>query len=95
MADEGRGFAARDLLRSERRRLERETTAYHMNESIPLRFLTPMADACGTALRPFWTAVLPACGRRTRNAILLRFFQNRPLAEVGSALGIAEAARNA
>lgn len=85
-------FAARDLLRSERRRLERETTAYHMNES----HSSSIPDADGGRLWDRIAPVLDGCLARLReadrNAILLRFFQNRPLAEVGSALGIAEEA---
>lgn len=85
-------FAARDLLRSERRRLERETTAYHMNESHP----SSIPDADGGRLWDRIAPVLDGCLARLReadrNAILLRFFQNRSIADVGSSLGIAEEA---
>ena len=86
-------FAARDLLRSERRRLERETTAYHMNRTLE----TPLADDPDSGhlwdrIAPVLDGCLARLREADRNAILLRFFQNRPLAEVGSSLGIAEEA---
>lgn len=82
-------FAAADLRRSERRRLERETVAYQMNEHLnpippgdPGRLwdrIAPVLDGCLARLR-----------EADRHALLLRFFQNQSLAEVGSALGVAE-----
>lgn len=82
-------YAASDLMRSERRRMERETSAYQMNEypgsSSPdeTRSLwgrvSPVLDGCLARLR-----------EADRNALLLRFFQDQSLAEVGAALGVAE-----
>jgi len=82
-------FAASDLLRSERRRLARETAAYQMNDRAESESsseggrlwdrIAPVLDACLARLR-----------EGDRNALLLRYFQNRSLAEVGTSLGVAE-----
>lgn len=83
-------FAANDLLRAERRRRHRETAAFQMN--------TLAADPTGETAR-LWDRVAPVLDaslerlrEKDRSALLLRFFQNCSLAEVGSALGIAEEA---
>jgi RNA polymerase sigma factor (sigma-70 family) len=77
-------FAARQLLRSERRRHHREQEAAAMNaiESEP----APDWEN----FRPLIDAALNRLGREDRNAILLRFFEQRSLAEVGATLGINE-----
>ncbi|MBL9174627.1 MAG: sigma-70 family RNA polymerase sigma factor [Verrucomicrobiales bacterium] len=86
-------FAARDLLRGERRRLERETTAYHMNESLePSMAADPDSERLWDRISPVLDGCLARLREADRNAILLRFFQNRSLAEVGGALGVAEEA---
>jgi RNA polymerase sigma factor (sigma-70 family) len=82
-------FASRDLLRSERRRLERETAAYQMNE--PLE--TPSsgeASRLWDRIAPVLDGCLARLREADRHALLLRFFQNQSLAEVGAALGVAE-----
>lgn len=83
-------FAAQDLLRSERRRREREIVAHAMNS---LESTSPATDDP----QPLWDRVAPRLddclarlGEADRHAILLRFFENRSLREVGQALGIAE-----
>lgn len=82
-------FAAADLIKAERRRRLRETAAYQMN-------LTP-ESATPSELDRLWDRVAPvldACLARLRtadrDALLLRFFQNHSLAQVGEHLGIAE-----
>ncbi|HAB19462.1 MAG TPA: sigma-70 family RNA polymerase sigma factor [Verrucomicrobiota bacterium] len=84
-------YAASDLLKSERRRRARETAAYQMNdhaepetahETVRLwDRIAPVLDGCLARLR-----------EKDRNALLLRFFQNQSLSEVGSSLGVAEEA---
>ncbi|MBX3744852.1 MAG: sigma-70 family RNA polymerase sigma factor [Verrucomicrobiae bacterium] len=79
-----------DLIRAERRRRQRETQACKMHEAdqSPLnpdgtwtrwREMAPHLDEC-----------LNRLGEADRHAVLLRFFENRSLREVGGALGIAE-----
>ena len=82
-------FAAADLLKAERRRRLRETAAFQMN-------LTP-ESATPSELDRLWDRVAPvldACLARLRtadrDALLLRFFQNQSLAQVGEHLGVAE-----
>ncbi|MBX3731097.1 MAG: sigma-70 family RNA polymerase sigma factor [Verrucomicrobiae bacterium] len=82
-------FAASDLLRGERRRLARETTAFQMND--------PSESGSASESGRLWDRIAPvldACLARLRegdrNALLLRYFQNRSLAEIGASLGIAE-----
>jgi RNA polymerase sigma factor (sigma-70 family) len=82
-------FAAADLLKAERRRRLRETAAFQMN-------LTP-ESATPSELDRLWDRVAPvldACLARLRSAdrdaLLLRFFQNQSLAQVGEHLGVAE-----
>jgi RNA polymerase sigma factor (sigma-70 family) len=77
-------FAAAQLMRSEHRRQAREQEAATMNalESEP----TPdWRD-----IRPLLDEALDALGDGDRDALLLRFFEQRSLAEVGRALGANE-----
>lgn len=83
-------FAANDLLRAERRRRQRENAAFQMNTIAP-----DTNDESGR----LWERVAPVLDdslarlrEADRSALLLRFFRNCSLAEVGTALGIAEEA---
>ncbi len=83
-------FAANDLLRAERRRRLRETAAFQMNSA--------NADSHDESTQ-LWERVAPVLDvsldrlrEPDRSALLLRFFRNCSLAEVGAALGIAEEA---
>jgi RNA polymerase sigma factor (sigma-70 family) len=83
-------FAANDLLRAERRRRQRENAAFQMNTIAP--------DTNDESAR-LWERVAPVLDdslarlrEADRSALLLRFFRNCSLAEVGTALGIAEEA---
>lgn len=83
-------YAAHDLLRAERRRRQRENAAFQMNPN------TPESHEDATQL---WERVAPVLDdsmarlrEADRSALLLRFFRNCSLAEVGAALGIAEEA---
>jgi RNA polymerase sigma factor (sigma-70 family) len=84
------GYAAKDLLKAERRRVQRDQIAYSMN---PID-KTPPAGSGDDELWERISPVLDDCLSRMaevdRRAILLRFFEEKSLAEVGHALGIAE-----
>lgn len=77
-------FAAREALRSERRRRIREQDAYRMKE------LFSESDVDWTQLRPVIDDALDELGESDREALLLRFFANQPLAAVGLALQVSE-----
>jgi len=79
-------FAATKARRTERRRQLREQEARTMNE---------LTQAEGTAadwakLRPVIDDVLHGLNERDREAVLLRFFEGRPFAEVGTKLSLSE-----
>lgn len=79
-------FAATKARRTERRRQIREQEAHTMNE---------FTQAEGTAadwatLRPVIDDVLHGLTERDREAVLLRFFEGRPFAEVGAKLSLSE-----
>ncbi len=79
-------FTAIDVMRSERRRRAREQEAQTMHE------LTtgsgPAMD--GEKLRPVLDQVMGELNDRDRDAVMLRFFEGRPFAEVGAKLQITE-----
>lgn len=72
-----------DVIRRESRRQHREQAALEMNalESAPDDW---------TRIAPLLDDALQALDVPDREAILLRYFQNQPLREVGTALGISE-----
>jgi RNA polymerase sigma factor (sigma-70 family) len=79
-------FAAAKLLRSERRRRAREREAHLMHElSLPE---TQAVD--WERVRPAVDAALDELGERDREAVLLRFFEGKPFAEIGAALRVTE-----
>lgn len=72
--------------RSEQRRTRRETTSLDM-----LDLLRPdAADAHWTELRPVLDDSLLSLSRSDREMVVLRFFQNRPFAEIGQGFGLSE-----
>jgi RNA polymerase sigma factor (sigma-70 family) len=80
------GLAALDLQRREARR------KFHERESALEAMLT-----CETEAGPEWDRIRPVLddamnqlGERDREAIVLRYFANRPYAEVGQRLGLSE-----
>jgi RNA polymerase sigma factor (sigma-70 family) len=77
-------FTALDMLRAERRRQAREQEAVAMN--------TDAADANPDweQLRPLLDEALDEMNPADRDALLLRFFEQRSLREIGSALGSGE-----
>ena len=80
-------FAAADALKSQRRRQMREQEAY-MQSTIDATAL----DNTWNEIAPEVDSAMATLSESDRRAILLRFFENKPLAEVASHLGIHERA---
>lgn len=79
-------FAAVDIVRAERRRRAREQAVFVMHE-----LSGNMApDPAWEKLRPVLDEAMDRLNVRDREALLLRFFENRPLAEVGKKFAITE-----
>jgi RNA polymerase sigma factor (sigma-70 family) len=74
-------YAAAQLLRTEHRRMAREQEAVAMNT---LESETPLD---WDQIRPLLDEALDELGRNDRDALLLRFFEQRTHAEIGAALG--------
>lgn len=74
-------FVAAQMLRSERRRHAREQEAVAMNTSES----NPAPD--WAQIRPVLDEALDDLGDEDRDAVVLRFFEQRSLTEVGAALG--------
>jgi RNA polymerase sigma factor (sigma-70 family) len=80
-------FAAAEVVRGERRRRAREQEVFVMNEL----FGNPaVSDPEWEKLRPVLDDAMDRLNERDREALLLRFFENRPLAEVGRELAVTE-----
>src|SRR5882724_769998 len=77
-------FAAADVLRTERRRRERERKAAQME------IQATDTDTAWEQLSPLLDETINQLGEKDRLAVLLRFFQRKPMREVGQALGISE-----
>lgn len=82
-------FAAAKLLRDEERRArhEKEAAVAHLNDRS-----TNIDEARWTELSPLIFKTLDSLNRKDRDAILMRFIENRSFAEVAAALGATEAA---
>jgi RNA polymerase sigma factor (sigma-70 family) len=80
-------FAAAKVVRGEQRRHNREQEAYTMQQ-----LLAPESSPGPNweNVRPALDAVMHELNERDRNALLLRYFEGRQLAEVGSKLGLSE-----
>ena len=74
-------FVARTVLRGERRRQARERQAVEMNA------LTDQNDNPLAEIAPILDEAIQELGADDRDAILLRFFEQRSLRSVGEALG--------
>ena len=72
-----------DVIRAEARRQAREQIAYQMSE-----LHTPQAD--WTQIEPHLDEAMAELADPDRTALLLRFFENKSLREVGAALGTGE-----
>jgi RNA polymerase sigma factor (sigma-70 family) len=81
-------FAVAKAIRSESRRTAREQEAYAMNEVLG----DSAAPVDWERLHPVLDDVLGELKERERAAILLRFFEKKPLAEVGAKLSLSEPA---
>jgi RNA polymerase sigma factor (sigma-70 family) len=77
--------AAATALRAENRRRAREHQAHLMHTSVSSE---PAAD--WSRLRPHLDRVIDELGERDRDAVLLRFVEGRPFAEIGRALQLSE-----
>jgi RNA polymerase sigma factor (sigma-70 family) len=78
-------YVATATLRQARRRQQREQEAYMQSTLNP-----PEADETWKQIAPLLEAALDKLNTRDRDAVLLRFFQDKTLAEVGAALGVSE-----
>ncbi|HEY5296787.1 MAG TPA: TIGR03435 family protein [Verrucomicrobiae bacterium] len=76
-------FAAADALKIQRRRQWREHQAVQMETTVA-------DDFNWEQIAPFLDEAVAALGERDRNAVLLRFFENKSLGEIGAALGMNE-----
>jgi RNA polymerase sigma factor (sigma-70 family) len=79
-------YAALQAVRSERRRQNREQEAYAMSEALR----SEAAGAEWEQLKPFVDEALHSLGEQDREAVLLRFFEGRAFAEVGTKLAVSE-----
>jgi RNA polymerase sigma factor (sigma-70 family) len=77
---------SKDWLRSELRRRRREQTAAELATTMN----TPDQEPALRALLPLLDEALLSLREKERAALLLRFFENQPLKEVGAALGVGE-----
>ena len=80
-------FAAAKALRSRARRLNHETEAHAMQKILSA---PSSAEANWNELRPVLDEAMHELGETDREAILLRFFEGRSLAEIGATVGVAE-----
>ncbi|HSY74854.1 MAG TPA: sigma-70 family RNA polymerase sigma factor, partial [Dongiaceae bacterium] len=78
------GFAAADALKIQRRRAEREQEAFMQST------LNESESEAWTQIAPILDDAISKLGQRDRDAIVLRFFQNKSLNEIGAALGASE-----
>ncbi|MFT3868340.1 MAG: sigma-70 family RNA polymerase sigma factor [Nibricoccus sp.] len=79
-------FAAATHMRAEKNRTARETEAHTMSNLLGAD--SPEAD--WEKIRPVLDEVLSELDERDREAVLLRFFDNRPFGEIGSQLKLGE-----
>ncbi len=79
-------FTAIDLVRSERRRRAREQEAQTMQEIMNDSGAQPEAEK----LRPVLDQAMGELGERDRDAVMLRFYEGRPFAEVGRKLQLTD-----
>ena len=82
-------YAAIDAIRSEVRRQKRENTM-SLPQNVGAQPEDDPIEALWERVLPHLDGALEKLREADRNAILLRFFEDRSLAEVGSVLGVAE-----
>jgi RNA polymerase sigma factor (sigma-70 family) len=76
-------FAAADALKAKQRRQRREQEAMMMNSPSE-------SDSTWDEIAPRLDKAMSDLGEKDRNAILLRYFQNKTLQDVGRAMGISD-----
>jgi RNA polymerase sigma factor (sigma-70 family) len=79
-------YAAAKAVRAERRRQNHEQEAHAMQEILRDSEPGPDWEAC----RPVLDAAMHELSEPDREVILLRYFQNRPYAEIGEQIGLGE-----
>jgi RNA polymerase sigma factor (sigma-70 family) len=81
---------ARTVQRGERRRRQREHVAMLMDSPATgsASAVPPAPEADWSALAPVLDDALHELDERDRTAVVLRFFQSQPFAEIGAALGL-------
>ncbi len=79
-------FLAAKTRRAEQRRRAREQQAYVMNQLLE----SSSPDPGWAELRPILDEVMHELGETDRSAILMRYFEGRPLADIGARLGLKE-----
>jgi RNA polymerase sigma factor (sigma-70 family) len=79
-------FAAAKAVRSERRRLAYEQKAHAMHELLG----SPPSDFDWERLRPVLDGVMHQLKESDRDLILMRYFENRQLVEIGRQFGLSE-----
>ena len=78
-------FAALAQMRADAKRRRRELEVQMQSE-----FQSPAADEIWNQMSPLLDEALATLGEKDRQAVLLRFFENKSLAEVGNVLGTGE-----
>jgi uncharacterized protein (TIGR03435 family) len=78
-------FAALAQIRAEAKRRRRELEVQMQSE-----FQSPAADEIWNQMSPLLDEALAVLGEKDRQAVLLRFFENKSLAEIGNKLGMSE-----
>jgi RNA polymerase sigma factor (sigma-70 family) len=79
-------YLAANARRTEQRRHAREQEAHAMNQLLQ----SPNPDPAWQDLQPVLDDVMHELSAADREAVLLRYFERRPLAEVGTRLGLSE-----
>jgi RNA polymerase sigma factor (sigma-70 family) len=82
----GTRYAAAKAVRHEQRRRAREQESFIMQEP----FNGATGESSWDTVQPVLDSAMHALSERDRNAVLLRYFENRPLSEVGARLGLSE-----
>jgi uncharacterized protein (TIGR03435 family) len=80
------GFAAADALKTRRRRAQREQEAFMQT------ILNEPENETWRQIAPLLDAAIAGLNEKDRSAIVLRFFQDKSLNEIGAALGASEEA---
>jgi RNA polymerase sigma factor (sigma-70 family) len=79
-------FVGARFQRTDTRRIARELTSHAMTQILE----QPASDPTWSELLPVLDEAMDQLGEKDRQAIVQRFFENKPLAEVGNGLGLTE-----